>query len=240
MLKKLLLSLIPLLIINACSENLNSSKDSDLNTEKSSDKSVNNAEKVSSDIESPEITDRVPGMITQTFYCTDGDTAYDLYLNQDGSLSANVKNDSGVLNGEYSVTDGRIELNIPAIGFQESSISAESSLGFLITFKSASLFCHAVGHDKGQMVSAYYKCPSIKFISGVSYEDNAFQFYDNGMVKRRRWKELTGGNDTLYKESYGIYYIDGDSFYMAFGDNDEERFLSGKINQDTRSQMKKS
>lgn len=168
------------------------------------------------------------------FYCEDSQgQGYDLFLGADNKLQAREYNSPSHLEGTYEYSGKSLKLTVPALNFQEEALVGEIEKDFIITFATPSLKCHIVGHDKGPRVEAYTRCPTIKYIPSISYEDNAFVFYPNHMVKRRRWKELLGaGSDTLYLESFGIYYIEGDKVFMAFGRRDEERFLSGKIHSD--------
>lgn len=165
----------------------------------------------------------------QLFYCTDGDSAYNLYLLPDGTLQARAEEPTLVWSGTYSLNGTEVTVNVADVSFRETSLFSEVALGFLVAFRTPSLFCHAIGHARGEPLVGQFRCPAIRHIPDVSYQDNAFELYPNRMVKRRRWNELVAASDTLYREIYGIYYVEGNRLYMAFGDNDEDRFLSGTV-----------
>jgi hypothetical protein len=170
----------------------------------------------------------VHAAMEQVFFCTDGDQGYDLYLASDGRLEATPKGSEQPYLGTYANSVDRVTLSVPGV-FEEASIEVDYAKGLYLTMRFPSLSCHTVGHIVGPAYAAYARCPDIKYIPGVSYETNHFQFYENHMVKRRRWKELLGNADTLYRESYGIYLVEGDQVTLFFGDLDDERLLTGKI-----------
>jgi len=170
----------------------------------------------------------VQAAMEQLFYCTDGDTGYDLYLSQNGQLRASNKSGNQEYLGTYTNFGDKVTLTIPGV-LQESSMQVERGKGLYLAMQFPSLFCHAVGHAIGPSYDAYADCPDIKYIPSVSYEKNAFQFYKNHMVKRQRWRELLASADTLYSEIYGVYLVEGERVTMYFGDAKSEQLLSGTI-----------
>lgn len=170
------------------------------------------------------------------YFCSDSDnTSYNLFLGSNNSLQAKRFDNEQIFQGNYEYDGKTVKLNIPSIGYSDSSLGIEIQKNFLIAFVTPLLKCHIIGHNNGPAVEAYAKCPSIKYIPSVSYEKNAFEFSANHMVKRRQWKELVSIPDTIYSESYGIYYIEGNKLYMAFGDRKDENYLSGDIAADGNS-----
>lgn len=175
----------------------------------------------------------VQAAMEQLFYCTDGDSGYDLYLSQNGQLLASNKNGKQKYRGTYINAGDEVTLTIPGV-LHESSMQVERGKGLYLAMRFPSLFCHAVGHAIGPAYDAYADCPDIKYIPSISYEKNAFQFYKNHMVKRRRWRELLANADTLYSETYGVYLVEGERVTMYFGDAKSEQLLSGTIIGGTR------
>lgn len=173
---------------------------------------------------------------SQLLLCDSADkTTYRLLLQTEGKAQVSLQGDSSgqTTDGTYEISGSTLNLSVPALGFQESSTEAYSAKGLLLKFVTPSLLCRAAAHEQGPVASTYYKCPSIRYIPKTRYQDNAFQFYADHSVKRRRWDELIGSfSDTLYKESWGVYFIEGDQFFMAFGGSDEDPYLTGRINAD--------
>lgn len=171
--------------------------------------------------------------LEQSFYCAAGDKGYYLSLKSASLMQVSERVEQGQgeqMEGRYEFNGSQITLTLEEIGFQETSGEVESVNGFVVTFQTPSLKCHATGHNRaGAHAEAYFKCPSINYIPSVTYHDNAFQFYSDGSVKRRRWRELLQVPDTLYQETWGIYVITGSKVWMAFGDRKEERFLNATI-----------
>ena len=165
----------------------------------------------------------------QRFFCTDGDNGYRMLLFENDKLEAYNEENTIKEIGHYEVTDKKITLKVPNLGFEEQSLQEEWGKGILLTFRTKSLFCHSTAHNIGPSVLAEAVCPTIRVIPGLSYEDNQFTFYPNHMVKWRQWKELVKVSDTLYSEHFGIYLIEGKTFTLFFGDKKEERILSGDI-----------
>ncbi len=177
----------------------------------------------------PLYADVLPPSVEETFFCTDGTQNYELYLKKNNTLSAKPQNGLELWHGTYHIQGDSIHLQLPIINFVEASGPYEFAKGLIITFETPSIKCHAIGHTLGKLVRTNATCPKIRIIPNTSYEENAFEFYPSGMVKRRQWKQLATTNDALYNESLGIYLIEGETFSMAFGDRKEERFLTGSI-----------
>ena len=172
--------------------------------------------------------------LNMTFYCLDdGNSVYFLRLGKGTQLEAQQKDTPTIHRGTYTKTPGAVGLSVPALGYSERSLRTVERDGFLLTFDMPSIRCTAIGHEKGPAVQGYAKCPTIRYIPSIGYEKNAFEFYPERGVKRRRWKELTAANDTLYAEFFGIYLIQGDRLVMAFGWGDDgEQILTGQIHAD--------
>lgn len=165
----------------------------------------------------------------QRYFCTDGENGYRVLLFENNKLEAYNEENTLKESGSYAITEKKISLKIPKLGFEEQSLQEEWGKGILLTFRTKSLFCHSTAHNIGPSVQAEALCPTIRVIPGLSYEDNQFTFYPNHMVKWRQWKELVKISDTLYSEYFGIYLIEGKTFTLFFGDKKEERTLSGDI-----------
>ena len=167
--------------------------------------------------------------VEQRFFCTDGNYGYRLFLYKNMTLEAHSEDSTQKANGKYLIKDKKISLQIPRLKFKETSISEEWGKGLLLAFSTPRLFCHSTAHNQGPAVNAYAKCPTIRVIPSFSYEENAFEFFPNRMVKWRSWKEILKVPDTLYSEHFGIYLIEGQKFFLFFGDKKEERLLTGTI-----------
>lgn len=134
--------------------------------------------------------------------------------------------------GTYAFDGQTFRFTIPAYNATQVSTSIDYQQGLLITFTLPNGYCYLIAHEVGPAVQGYGKCPKIGYIPGVGYQENAFELYQDRSVKWRQWDELTGIADTLYSEDFGVYLIEGDRFYMAFGAKEKERYLSGTIHPD--------
>lgn len=169
--------------------------------------------------------------LEQNFFCYNGDDKYNFYIKPDGSATASVRKTNQQFQGQYKINDGKISFSFPQAGYSTESGPIEVALGLIINFDLPNLKCHAVQHTLGQREDGYVKCPTIRWIPSVSYQKNSFEFHGTGMVRWRQWDELTGANDTLYSEAYGIYLRDGDRLYMAFGapGKGHDKYLTAKV-----------
>ena len=167
--------------------------------------------------------------IEQRFFCTDGNYGYRLFLYKNMTLEAFSEDSTQKATGKYLIKDQKISLDIPLLKFKETSNTEEWGKDLLLTFSTPQLFCHSTAHKKGPAVNAYAKCPTIRVIPSLSYEENAFEFFPNHMVKWRSWKEILKVPDTLYSEHFGIYLIEGKKFFLFFGDKKDDRLLTGTI-----------
>jgi hypothetical protein len=134
--------------------------------------------------------------------------------------------------GTYAIENNSIKIKVPNYNFNESTTSHEVAKGMLITFKTKSLDCHAVSYKVPKTVDEYFKCPSIKYLPGISWEDNFFTFDNFGTVKWKQNFEMVAANDTRYKTTFGVYLIEGNSFVMFFGSSNQDngpRVLTGRI-----------
>ena len=134
--------------------------------------------------------------------------------------------------GTYRYDGRSMTLQVPSYNVNQTSTQLDVQMNLLITFVLPNGYCYLVGHETGPAVAGYANCPTINYIPGVGYQKNAFEFYQDRSVKWRQWDELTAAVDTLYSEDYGVYLIDGQRFYMAFGGKEEDRYLSGTLNAD--------
>ena len=183
---------------------------------------------------------KLNGGIDQDFYCynkkDNSHPGYLLTFSEQNTFTATAKNKNGNIlesyKGSYNLNNGMLEIGIPEINFSDKSIGlSPAAFDILLTFETTLLKCHATGHKKGKMVEGSFKCPTIKYIPSVGYEDNKFEFSNRGSVVRRRVKEISGV-DTLYRTTYGVYFIQNNQFIMFFGDwidPPEEKTLTGKI-----------
>ena len=165
-----------------------------------------------------------------TYFCRDADdTGYFLRLNQGGVLEVQQQNTQPVHSGNFTLQPGHVSLSLPPLGFAEQSVRAVQRREFLIAFDTPSIRCLLFSQPKGPSVQGYVKCPKINYLPGISYEENAFEFYPERGVKRRKWTELLGAADTLYRETFGIYVIEGNQLWMAFGWDEEDTVLTGTV-----------
>ncbi len=182
------------------------------------------------------IQKKITTTIEQRLFCESGPDCINLYPKNDKSITAVIRecqsgNEQARYFGSYQINKGKLQLNFPDLAFTESATYQEVAFDLLLYFESESLKCYITGHNKGLMIDNYLRCPDIKHVPGIGYEKNSFQFYNDGKVKRRRWKELS--SDTLYKEFIGSYIIQGNKFYMVFGDSDEGNYFSGTFDAKT-------
>jgi len=167
--------------------------------------------------------------LEQRFYCTDGSSGYRLFLFKNKSLEAQNEDSSQKVKGTYQLENKKISLHIPFLHLKETSLQEEWGKGLLLTFQMSQFFCHSTAHDQGPSFSAYAKCPTIRYIPALSYENNSFEFHPNHMVKWRSWKEVLKIPDTFYSEYFGIYLIKGKKFFLFFGDKENDRYLTGTL-----------
>lgn len=198
--------------------------------------------------------------LDQDFYCADRAPrhreGYLLYFSPDGAFGIRVEGREALRRGKYSFTGDRLSLSLPSSApsiapWAASSEAVEVRWGIPITFRTPRLSCHTVGHRSGPEIGGLFKCPTVggstpgvwvpggTMFSGV-IEDNAFRLYDNHHVRRFRTSygsvSAPGSSfsDEHHETTTGIYFIQGDKIYMAFGRQEEksERFLAGTINAD--------
>jgi len=137
-----------------------------------------------------------------------------------------------VLQGTFSVDGNSLAVTVLDLGYEETSTAEGIELDRVVAFQLPSMYCHAVATSQpAQIETEVLRCPSIRYIPTVAYEDNEFHLSNSGTVRWRHWDELLGANDTLYSNHYGIYVTIGDRIFMVFGDetNAEDQFLSGTI-----------
>lgn len=163
------------------------------------------------------------------FTCSEGvEDAYYNVVFEAGVITVIDPEGATVGQGTYTVDDAGITLSVPDLGFQETSVAHEIELDVVATFKTPSFFCHAVALDADPAaMTTILKCPDIRYIPSVSFEHHEFHFATDGSVRRRKWVELLGANDTLYSQSWGIYVELGDRVFMFFGGSKEVRFQVG-------------
>ncbi len=141
--------------------------------------------------------------------------------------------DGTIFDGTYTTSATAVSLSIPSLGYAETSVEGEIELDHVARIVTPSLDCYAIytQHDAGGATESA-RCPSIKYVPGVSWQDNEFVFGEGGDVTRRRWNELSGV-DTLYSERFGIYVTLGDRVFMYFAGQeareDGEQFFSGTL-----------
>jgi hypothetical protein len=172
------------------------------------------------------------GALSGMWYaCYAGQDYYDLFFEAGDRLRIR-DNDGAEALGSYSTSGSSLTVSVPDLAFTESSTDGWVELDALVQFSTPSLVCNAVALDHTQPADPLIvKCPSIKYVPEVGWEDNEFQFGLGGDVFRRRWTELSGANDTLYARIYGVYVRLGDQVYMVFPgvDDDTETYLTGTV-----------
>ncbi|MEM7058215.1 MAG: hypothetical protein AAF557_11540 [Pseudomonadota bacterium] len=134
--------------------------------------------------------------------------------------------------GNYKYDGSQFSLSVPSYQFSETTNRTEATNGMLLAFETTSIYCWLLGHDVGEAVQGYVKCPKIGYVPNFGWQENAFEFYQDHSVKWRQWDENSMIADTTYSESFGTYLIEGNVISMAFGGRDTNRFLSGVIGQD--------
>lgn len=161
--------------------------------------------------------------LNATYRCEDGGGgAYIMHLGAQGALEAATVGSDTSSTGTYTYKMGGVKLSIPSVGFSEGSTASQVHANIITAFQTPSLRCNVIGLDYGEHVEGYVRCPKIGYIPGIGYDENAFEFFRGGSVKWRIWNELTGANDTLYSEHFGVYVISGSQFLMTFGLKDED------------------
>lgn len=134
--------------------------------------------------------------------------------------------------GTYTYTGAELTLAVPAYSFRETTVQLQAAKGLLLAFETSTVYCWLLGHEMGEAVQGYVKCPTIGYIAGIGWQDNAFQFFQDHSVKWRSWDEYVAISDTTYTESYGTYLIEGNQISMAFGGRKDKNFLNGVIGTD--------
>ena len=151
------------------------------------------------------------------------DTAGKAYLN-DPKTGENAT-------GTYTYDGNKFTLSVPAYQFSETTVQLQAAKGLLLAFETSSIYCWLLGHEVGEAVQGYVKCPTIGYVQGIGWQENAFEFYQDRSVKWRTWDEYVAISDTTYTESFGTYLIEGNQISMAFGGRKDKNFLSGVIGQ---------
>lgn len=170
------------------------------------------------------------GNPVQGFYCTAQGAPFGyLIFNDQGGIE--VRPEGGIpFSATYQISGEGWLIEAAPIGFSETTTALEPHLGMVGRFTTPTLSCHAVGWAIDQTLSGRYQCPPIKYIEGVSYEDNLFEFGPNGDVFRsNRTERLTGNGDTLFNRTHGIYRLYEDRVYLYFGDSTIERDLNAQV-----------
>lgn len=173
------------------------------------------------------------GGMNHLFVCQSADQSrITLRTDTAGKLHLNDPNSGESATGTYTYDGTQISLSVPALQFSETTNRIEATKGLLLAFETSAVYCWLLGHEMGEAVEGYVKCPSIGYVQGIGWQENAFQFFQDHSVKWRRWDEYTAIVDTVYSESFGTYLIEGKNVSMAFGGREKERFLSGVIRPD--------
>ncbi len=180
----------------------------------------------------PEAMSAMEGMV---YGCTGEDGIWaGLIFGANGSLQVDDGN-GNFASGSYSANAGAVTLSVPELGFEESSVEHFVELDVLAGFTTPTLRCGATAIDHfsaGEQTVT--DCPTINWISEVSYETNEFTFGSDGRVRHRNWLELLQVPDTLYTDAYGIYVQSGDAVYMVFAnrldtEDEDHAFLTGTL-----------
>lgn len=170
------------------------------------------------------------GAMNHLFVCQSGDQSrITLRTDTSGKLYLNDPNSGENATGTYSYNGTQLTLSVPALQFNETTNRIEATKGLLLAFETSAVYCWLLGHEVGEAVQGYLKCPKIGYVQGIGWQENAFEFYQDHSVKWRRWDEYTAIVDTVYSESVGTYLIEGNQLSMAFGGRDKERYLTGVI-----------
>lgn len=172
---------------------------------------------------------------TARYYCYDEDrNGYILWLKPGGRAEASADDGYGqVIPGTYRRSGQNLSLSLPAIGFSETAIGIDAYNNLIVAFETPSVGCKLTGHDVGPKVAGYARCPNIGyFASSGGYETNHFEFFEDGLVVRKRWREYTITSSTRRAEMRGAYLIEGDQLFMAFADDEEHPLLTAQIHAD--------
>jgi len=170
------------------------------------------------------------GGMNHLFVCQGADqTRITLRTDKAGKVYLDDPQTGESATGTYTFTGTEITLSVPAYQFSETTNRIEATKGLLLAFETSSVYCWLLGHEMGEAVQGYVKCPSIGYVAGIGWQENAFQFFQDHSVKWRRWDEYVVISDTTYSESFGTYLIEGSQVSMAFGGREKERYLSGVI-----------
>lgn len=171
------------------------------------------------------------GGMNAMFLCEAGGR-FVVNTNTTGNLNVRDPKTGETAEGTYAYDGKSFRLQVPSYNVNLTSTQLDIQKGLLITFVLPNGYCYLIAHEVGPAVEGYAKCPTIKYLPGVGWEENAFELYQDHSVKWRQWDELVGVGDTLYSETFGVYLIEGNRFYMAFGGAEEDRYLSGTLNAD--------
>lgn len=169
------------------------------------------------------------------FRCTaGGEYAGQLGFLAGGELAAQLPDDPNAYPGSWSVSGAAVTIDLPLLELTDTTHNVEVALDLPVGLYFNVLDCHAIALSmEGQPGADRYRCPAIKYIPEVSYEDNELYFDDFGTVRRRRWRELVAANDTLYSDGYGVYRRQGDVIYMVFAPFwEQERELHAVLESD--------
>lgn len=174
---------------------------------------------------------RPPGQLNALFLCENLQTErYALRLHPTGQLTAAaVQVPADQAPGQYTFSGQAIRVQVPSIGFDQTSRAVEIRLGMLLGFVTDSLRCGLISHDQGETLQGYATCPNINYLPGVGYQRNAFDFHPDRSVKWRQWDEFTATSNTTYSEYPGTYLLQGDRISMAFVLKDKEHYLTGTV-----------
>jgi hypothetical protein len=165
------------------------------------------------------------------FACDLGSEEYGLLFYADTVLASDYATGEETM-GTYTATSNNLSISLPDWDFAEAATDDWVEMDVLVRFWTPNLDCYAVALDHTQPAEeTVVQCPSVKYIEGVSWEDNHFHFGPGGDVKRRRWTELVG-TDTLYAERFGVYLQIGDWLGMVFAGAEEgEQIFTGVVNE---------
>ncbi len=168
--------------------------------------------------------------ISQSFICRykDSKEKFELDFLEDGSLIQTSRMESSKF-GSYQFKNEKLHLSFPDSSIEETSLQLENQKDLFISLNFPKFDCSSSKHSEGKMIEAHLKCPHIKNTDNAGYQSNSFQFFGNGMVLRKTWNILPHESKNSYKESIGIYLIEQDSVFLAFGDKEKERILTGSI-----------
>lgn len=172
------------------------------------------------------------GGINHLFVCQAADQSrITLRTDTAGNAYFNDPNTGESATGTYTYNGNQLSLSVPSFNFSETTIQVQAAKGLLLAFETNTIYCWLLGHEVGEAVQGYVKCPTIGYIAGIGWQDNAFEFYQDRSVKWRTWDEYVAISDTTYTESYGTYLIEENQISMAFGGRKDKNFLNGTIGQ---------